>query len=372
MALLLDKDIFGISNGEQFVFGDKSKVNVRLSTVEQFKKFCEVYTLDVPDFPGEPWTSIAKNLGLKKTAWSKFIPKDIFEKLLVDYIKHFLKEIKTKNQDKLWYYANIVPLEQRVLDSFATVCYADGTEKEPYHYKRTAVGRLVSDNNINLFQMSSDRRSQTLETRYVNGKIVSYDFKALEPRVILAINNPDALIDCDDVYTKILKLSNIDVTRDIIKGTLLRILNGSTLAPLARDYDIEVEKLEVLKESIFEIFGYEKTVEKLKEQYERTGRIFTYFGRPLLVPELNEKLFFTYYMQGTSADVCLIGFDQINAAIQKYNLGTKIKPLAMIYDSFILDVNLDHQEIIDEHIPLSISIKLNQQVIKFPLAKSEY
>lgn len=370
MALLLAKTIFGQEDIKNpfYCIGKKGNNDVCINNTDEYEYFCKTYALAKEEFPGQPWLKIKEQLKTNNVRWEYMIPKEKYEAIVIQHIQSLINEIKSKTTDKLFYAAKVLPIEKEFLSSFKSVCFADETEKEPYQYKRTIVGRFISYNSINLFLMNQERRESILDSRFLDGNVVSLDFKALEPRTMLAINNPDLLQVGDDVYTTILNQSQLTTTRETIKASLLRILNGASIQIIRKDTNLTQEETIALKAQVFEIFKHKETIEKLKQQIEQYGRIFNYFGRPIIVENLeNENLLFTYYMQSTSADICLIGFHKILKAIQKENLNKKIIPIAMIYDSFILDTKQEYNLFIEENLVNNITIKLNGNNVKFPL-----
>lgn len=337
-------------------------------TKRDIENFCHVYGLGIGEFPSKKWITIAENLQISEPRWDMMIPTDEYNKLVVDFVGSLINEIKNKTKDKLWYYANIIPIEKYVLDSFQSVCFSNGDEKSPYQYKRTAVGRLVSENNLNLFLLSQERRELTLVSRFTNGNIISADIVALEPRVMLAIQNPGVLENCADVYSKIAQVSKLDVDRNVIKLCLLKILNGAYIGGISDGTNLSPQQAQKLREFVFGLFHYREKVSELKAQQTEFGRIFNYFGRPHEVPPEQESLLFTYFMQSTSAEVCLVRFYKIAKLIEKNGLNKAIIPIAMIYDSIIFDVKDGFEQSLKDIVEETKKIKIGNGIFDFPMS----
>lgn len=245
----------------------------------------------------------------------------------------------------------------RFLDKFYTSNKNSFCERVCYNRVATVTGRLVvkSGPNINNFPK---RLRTILKSRFDNGKILSVDFKSLEPRILMKMSG---IQDEEDVYVQILKLSNILADRSVVKKILLTKMYGGnnfgidtvsekTTSDLSKfidefiDFDdVKLKSLEVNE------FGYRNNI----------------FGRPLFNIGEKEHVIFNNFIQSAGVDICLDYFTDLCSIIDK-NLAV---PLFVLHDAIVFDVK---EEYYNNFVKIINKGYTNKKLNYFPLEISEF
>jgi DNA polymerase I-like protein with 3'-5' exonuclease and polymerase domains len=207
----------------------------------------------------------------------------------------------------------------------------------PVTYDRfsTRTGRLTVSEGPNVLVLKKTYRD-VLRSSFDSGSVVSLDFRALEPRVVLA--EAGRYSEAEDIYEDVAQnvLGGL-VKRDTVKVAVLAELYGISRSSLRAKLGVSDKQLDTFIEIIRLHFGVESLRKRLKEQHTKTGKITNRFGRPLEVPPGQDNLLINTYAQSSGVDVAMLGFDSI---LQK--LGTDgIRPLFVLHDAVILEVRED-------------------------------
>ena len=80
-------------------------------------------------------------------------------------------------------------------------------------------------------------------------------------------------------------------------------------------------------------------VREQKKNYESTGRIKNFFGRPIKPSSARDSLLYNNYIQSTGVDVALLGFGQI---LDK--APSRVRPIFFIHDAMLVDIHPDDIE----------------------------
>ena len=95
------------------------------------------------------------------------------------------------------------------------------SKKISYNRVNNISGRLVVNNGPNILTLPKRCRS-IIESKFKNGKILSVDFNALEPRLCLKLNNKDTEEDIYKLINDMLEYDDID--RSVIKRAIISVL----------------------------------------------------------------------------------------------------------------------------------------------------
>ena len=206
-----------------------------------------------------------------------------------------------------------------------------------YNRFGTRTGRLTVSEGPNILTLKREHRS-ILRSSYKDGYICSLDFRALEPRIVLAEAGRSS--DAEDIYGELSdKIFGSRDNRDAVKVAVISELYGAAKESLRARLGISQAKIDAFVKGINDFFGLDALRERLTTQ-AASGRIINRFGRQLQVDPEAKNLFINTYVQSTGVDVAMLGF---NSILQQ--LGTDgVRPLFVLHDALILDVRSDRLE----------------------------
>ena len=225
-----------------------------------------------------------------------------------------------------------------------------------YNRFGTRTGRLTVSEGPNILTLKREHRSILLSS-YKDGSICSLDFRALEPRIVLAEAGRNS--DAEDIYGELAeKIFGDRVNRDAVKIAVISELYGAAKESLRARLGISQAKIDAFVRGINDFFSLGALRERLSAQ-AASGRIINRFGRPLRVDPEAKNLFINTYVQSTGVDVSMIGFNNIIK-----QLGTDgVRPLYVLHDALILDVRSDRLKDVES----ILSVKVHGYEAAFPL-----
>ena len=206
-----------------------------------------------------------------------------------------------------------------------------------YNRFGTRTGRLTVTEGPNILVLKRELRS-IIQTSFKSGAVCSLDFRALEPRIVLAEAGRSS--DAEDMYGEVAdKIFGDRSNRDAVKVAIISELYGAAKESLRSRLGISQAKIDAFVRGINDYFQLSVLRARLESQAQ-SGKIVNKFGRPLAVdPEAKNTLVNTY-VQSTGVDVAMLGFNQILK-----QLGTDgIRPLFVLHDALILDVRADRTQ----------------------------
>jgi hypothetical protein len=179
-----------------------------------------------------------------------------------------------------------------------------------------------------------------VKSRFNNGRIYSLDYKSLEPRVLLAVNGTQPVIE-QDIYETIkrsLFIEHKDISRDVIKKIVLSELYGAGIDSLHQRLP-NVENLETIVEQINEYFGLHKLYSCLLNEWKANNHKFitNFYGRRVKTETTHTLI--NHYIQSTAVDVAMLGFKNILDYVNELDKLDDVVPLFILHDALILDVN---------------------------------
>lgn len=193
-----------------------------------------------------------------------------------------------------------------------------------YNQTGTSTGRLTVKTGPSILTLPA-RYRPIIKSQFSDGKILSIDFKSLEPRVALSVRSKAAP---DDIYTHI--------ASNILGGKTSRKV--AKLATIAALYGISFKKFKEMSgcqsrdvlDRVKEFFAVKALSKQLLE-----GSFKNYWGRPLdnsTLPHVR----ISHFIQSTSCDIVNVGFWSFLSRLKEKNI--KAKPLFVLHDALILDV----------------------------------
>lgn len=212
-----------------------------------------------------------------------------------------------------------------------------------YSKSETLTGRLKVVDGPDVLHIKKEHRNKIIVSRFgTEGSIVYLDYKSLEPRVLLAINNKTDIPA--DIYTHLAKEVGIPSTipRETIKTSVISLLYGASREALC--YKLrspEVENPEDLVDSVEDYFDLHALRERLATEYQQNNqeKIYNFYGRPIWCKGTSPSTLVNYYVQSTAVDVALYGFRQILNRISDADALAKFVPLFVLHDALCLDVH---------------------------------
>lgn len=192
-----------------------------------------------------------------------------------------------------------------------------------YSQSTTSTGRLTVTRGPSILTLPQKYRS-IIKSRFSGGSVLSIDFKSLEPRVALAVQNKHTP---DDVYSH--------VSRNILSGSVDRKI--SKLATIASLYGTSFGKFREMSgckdpqvlQAVREFFGVRRLMRNLD-----TDRFVNYFGRPLDNNTPSHRRI-SHFIQSTSCDIVNCAFGDFLDQFPK----DSVVPLFLLHDALVIDVD---------------------------------
>jgi len=218
-------------------------------------------------------------------------------------------------------------------------------KKVTYNVADSLTGRAKVTSGPLILTAHQDVR-KCIRSSYEKGKIFSVDFRSVEPRIALLYAGIDAP---DDVYGDLLEeFPGID--RQSAKlATLVALYGGrvNRLSEVLGDIDRARKSVSFVR-AHFRVDNLER---KLAEQAEK-GCVRNILGRPLREATKNPRIRTNHFLQSSAAELSALLFAEL---CEKFQHG--IRPLFVIHDALIVDVN---EDVIESFTKEADSISWNQ------------
>lgn len=290
--------------------------------------------------------------------WQMILPSHEFEKFiesLVDKVKSafFMTDLsyykntfiktqgvlrslrRTKIKSKVFDYLSeheIPGVNDDVIESFRPNIdgYASVAEYDPF---TSLSGRLKWKSGPQILRLNKELKI-LFKSRYKGGKILQFDYVAVEPRTALLLSNRSVT---KDIYSDISKkVFNNQFKREIVKQASLAVLYGAGAQILSETTGLDKMECRAILPKIKEYFNVFEITKKLVKEFKDTGVIKNHFGRAIYPEDGAGHKLYNHYIQSTAVDSCMIGFSNIIK-----NLDDRIIPLFVIHDNFLLDFPKD-------------------------------
>jgi len=328
--------------------------------------------VDVKTRPDDRWTNMMKVVGCESNApWSQVMPSSVYRGYVKNIVKTIVGNAKRLPEE---YYVNtwhqcgqlFEALRPAKIDlqthkslsesgpgngSLETFKPGAGGFAQVVAYDRfgTRTGRLTVQQGPQILTLKKEHR-KILKSYYQSGSIISLDFSSLEARVLLydAGRSPKG-----DVYEHVSnEIFGGAVPRAVVKVAVLSELYGASRSTLKQRLEMDDVSLDRFVAGIKEYFKTDELRQRLRSEYDSTGRIVNRFGRPLFLDGKNiDHLLVNTYAQSTGVDVSLLGFKSILNI-----LGTDgIRPLYILHDALILDVRDDRIEEVESITSIAVN-----------------
>lgn len=235
--------------------------------------------------------------------------------------------------------------DDNVVDSFAAG--SDGRcTRIDYDNYGSSTGRMSVKSGPKILTMSKEHRHIFRSAWGPNGSLLSIDYNALEPRVIMTLMGDKSLPA--DIYSSIgEKLQLTHTSRKTLKLMILAILYGMARKNFIVKFMSEQDP-DVSYDKIRDALGVKDILSRIKQEM-REGFIQNHYGRPLRCD--NESLYVNHFTQSTAVDVACEGF--LNLVKDNSDI---VRPVFMLHDELVVDVNNSDIDKLKERIGSSLYI----------------
>jgi len=302
-------------------------------------------------FP-ESYCSIKKILGLSEMELIRAIPAETVknhfqsitetlqnvlcckenEEYLVSYLemKRFLRKLSAPIVDKLILRDIITktahaPTGQRMLELMPG---PDGkAKKTEYGMLGSRTGRLVVTSGPQILTLPSKSR-KAFKSSFSSGKILQIDLISAEPKIALHMQGKDSITDVYDHISKVILEGK--VTRDQAKLITLCSLYGQSPENLKKSLPDSISPRVIIRETkqFFDVYN----LESILKNSQRNSNLRNVLGRPIFLPENDQRLLISYFLQSSAAEISILAFSEWC----KHNKEGAI-PLYIIHDALIVD-----------------------------------
>jgi hypothetical protein len=251
------------------------------------------------------------------------------------------------------YYRQVMMSDDGNKSVVGTFTQDDEGYARPPRYDRfaTRTGRLTVPKGMgpDILTLKRAHRKRLFRSRFEGGRVASYDFAALEARILLY----ECGKGCDEVdlyaYLKKELYAGVDVSRDAIKGAIICELYGQSPKVLAKRLGVPDEVAWSFVTRIRSHFETDKVLRRVKQQFLECDYIRNRYGRRVKVDAPADHIFINHYAQSTGVDVAMYGFGELLNL-----LGDRVVPMFVLHDAILVDVPPHEVEPLQNE-PVSVS-----------------
>lgn len=343
----------------------------------QFDEVASLYGLTLPEIPPrnfiKAYQGVLRNSTVGRVPWYLCVPSEAFKFVLdqtVEYIQKNIIDLDTSYYDKWFLEGNYIlsklqpmKIDRNLFDKIALEEKTNKTflsfePKSPNDFANeivftrtgTVTGRLKVETGPDILLLKESSRSIIVSRFGGAGSVYSFDYRALEPRLILSDSMSDQQVvepyhkkePEEDIYRAIkgqLFKDNPNVTREIVKSIVLSGLYGSSVGTLIEKYP-EIDSRSIVPK-IFDYFGLLEHKTRLEQ--EAVGNHGLYinnkYGRRVSVSDASNYMLVNRYAQSTGVDIALLGFGMVQKYIEDIGKTDMIVPVGVIHDAVIFDIH---------------------------------
>lgn len=356
-------------DGDQFRWTDGPPENYwtygNQDSALDIETFAKLIGLNIR-LPPAQFANAFKTLGASNVRWQHAMPKEEFKA----YMNGMLDDIRIISGSKyIAYYTDVFRcikeglralerakinkqrLNKYILDEqnesnrsslLSLLPDKDGfAQQTKYDQVGTQTGRLTIKSGPKILTLSKKYRD-VITSRYDGGAIISLDFKSLEPRIILEMNE---IIASKDIYATISEsIFDNKFPRLTVKAITISLLYGAHESTIERVSGLSGKDLKHAIAGISDFFKLETLFNSLLNEIKANGVIKNIFGRPIVVND--RKKLVNYFAQSSAAEGALLGFTNIINFIKERQF--RMHPIFIIHDDLMLDVHPNEMKYIDQ------------------------
>lgn len=370
---------------------DKVGFLVKRGTLDTLKKLFLVD--EMPTFPSKNYIKalqgVVNNTTVECIPWSFCVPAKALVGLVVEFLGDLSTVLEAIGEPGLNYYSKVYLRAGRVLESLQPVwvdseaverlALTDATKAvetfkpqrlltfmpgvgvcPPVIYSRTSSvsGRLTVDSGPNILRLKRALKKEVMRSRFgKEGAIYELDYKALEPRAILAHNRPDLVADLPlDIYefVRTSMFQGMELSREDVKQIVISRLYGAGYDTLSLELK-HVRDLSGVMEAINSYFGLREMQDRLVRENDLNDRKFihNFYGRKVSTVEAKSYMLPNSWGQSTAVDIALMGFgniiDHVELTAHKTTYGIRsIVPVLVNHDALYLDTHKSAEHLLPE------------------------
>ena len=304
----------------------------------------------------------------------KQLSEVLFKKLNIPYPKRIKndnystsKEILDKLKDKypiinlILDYRAVSKMKSNYVTGLINEISEDGKIHTIYNQTLTRTGRLSSERpNLQNIPIR-DEVGKLIRKAFIpngNNKIASFDYSQIELRVFAHMAHAPDMIDAFkkgiDIHTKTAsQIFHVDldkVTKDMrrkAKAVNFGIIYGISSFGLSEDLNINIEEAKQFINNYLETFpGIKNYMNSLIKEAYNNGYVKTLMNRKRIIEEIQnknymirqsgERMALNTPIQGSAADILKKAMVEIDRAMEKENL--KSKMLVQVHDELVFEV----------------------------------
>lgn len=369
---MVDKNFFSnekylVIKDEEFLWSvdkqDGIDLYLDLNSSNSLNDYFKLHSLEKLEFLEDKYLKMMQLVSASNPPWKEVLPSKVYSEKM-DNLHSFLKEAKklsAKDYSQTFSEGNEIlhsletfgvheeilktkttnPTVGKIINSFTPK--KDGfTEPLLYDRLRTVTGRLVVKSGPQVLLLPREMKG-IFKSRYPDGQILWIDFVSLEPRLAKLLNASSTEVD---IYSDIIREYDLSFSRKVVKSAVLSTLFGAGIKKLT---EIVGKDAFLIKKSIDEYFDLKSVLRKSGDF--NTGKIVNYFGRPINLKKKTANVAMNNYIQSSGVDVSLLGFSKLYK-----KMPLSFKPLAVIHDALVADVNKSELEEVKRIIKEGIDI----------------
>lgn len=330
-SIIVNSD-YSFSNSEIKIGNNKKEI-----TIQQINEIKRLLNLPTIKAKKEYFQKLLLSLNENNQQILNFILSKGNKKLYLEYLKNSINESQIYLTN---YFSDILPIRNEFIDRIITL---PDCIKTVYDHN-TVTGRLKVIAGTNFLTMKEENR-KLLKHPDTKRSMYEIDFKSCEPNFYIKSNSIP--VNELDIYNFIMEKFKLNTSRDKFKRGLLSLMYGANNKTISVISGIKQNKIKSIKDFL----KIDEFKSNLEEEYEKTGFVKNFYGRPLLS---NNNLV-NHWIQSSSADYCCLAFNNFlknNSDIQLHGI---------IHDAIIIsvtkEINLKSIKDIVSNIEIPISIK---------------
>jgi len=278
-----------------------------------------------------------------------------------------LKKLEGKHPiiEKIIRYRMVDKLRNTYIKGLQDAVHEDGKIHTIYKQAFTQTGRLSSiEPNLQTIPIRSEM-GRNIRKVFIPSKgnvLIAADYSQIELRLLAHLANEKRLIEAfnngEDIHsaTGRLVFDKEELTsneRRMAKAVNFGIIYGQTPWGLSQELGISAAEAKTFISRYYERFsGIEAYMDQVVEDAKKDGYVATLYGRRRYIPELYSKIHTQREMgkrtamnaplQGSAADLIKIAMNELDDAIKKQGLKSKL--ILQIHDELVFDVPEDEKE----------------------------
>ena len=218
-------------------------------------------------------------------------------------------------------------------------------ERVSYSNIKTATGRMTVLKGPQILIAPKEVKS-CLKSKFKNGKMFQVDYISLEPRVARLLKKGDSE---RDIYQQTnLELFENKLSREQVKSIFLCAIYGAGERRLSAILPKDYRPRDIVKK-LRDYIGFFEIVDRKRVELKKYGKMFNFFGRPVIPSSDRDPIIFNNWLQSTAAEAALLGFEKV---INK----VKADPVFLIHDAIIFDVKKENVSDFKKYIESGVNI----------------